>query len=264
MKTIRLAPSFLALAALALSSMSSAQTAHSQPAPVAQPAAPPVAAPPPVQPIQPVPPPQAAPQARAAVPTVVYPTVQPQPTPGAAPQLMQPYSAYDPSTGQIVLVSPMLQAPRLPAKELPYFENRPIPPGYSVEEYHLRGLIIGGAVTLGVLWAISFSVASSNDFSGANGWLAVPVIGPFGWLATRDKPKCDDTEYYYDSCNRDESSNRTLVAFDGIGQLAGSAMLIAGLAITRKRLVLVDPQAAISVAPYSSSRGSGLQLVGRF
>lgn len=177
---------------------------------------------------------------------------------------MQPYPAYDPSTGQMIMITPFVPAQRLPPKELPYVENRPIPPGYALDEYHPRGLIIGGAITLGTLWAISFSVASSNDFSAANGWLAVPVIGPFGWLATRKTPRCESTSYSYDYCNSDESSNRTLVAFDGIGQVAGAAMFVAGLAITRKRLVLIDPQASFAVAPYASSRGSGLQLVGQF
>jgi len=214
-----------------------------------------------------------APQASA--PVAPAPQQQPPPyrpaaagpTPAYRPvamqraQLGQPYPVYDPSTGQIVLVSPLVQAQRLPPRELPYSEKRPVPPGYAVEESQLRGLIIGGAVTLGTLWAISFSVASSNNFSAANGWLAVPVIGPFGWLATRKTPQCN-TSYDY-SCS-DESSNRTLVAFDAIGQLAGAGMLIAGIAITRKHLVLVDPQAAIAVAPYATSRGSGLQLIGQF
>jgi len=187
-----------------------------------------------------------------------------QPVPGTREaQFGQPYPVYDPSTGQIVLVSPLVQAQRLPPRELPYSDNRPVPPGYAVEENHLRGLIIGGAVTLGTLWAISFSVASSNNFSAANGWLAVPVIGPFGWLATRKSPQCNTSYDYSYSCS-DESSNRTLVAFDAIGQLAGAGMLIAGLAITRKHFVLVDPQAAIAVAPYATSRGSGLQLIGQF
>jgi hypothetical protein len=257
-RPLRIAAASCAHAALLVSLSAAAQTGQPQPQ-TAQPQQPQVAQPAAVA--VPQPPPRAP---MAAAPAFVYPTVQPQPAPGAAPMPGQPYQAYDPSTGQLVLVSPFIQAARQPPKELPYVENRPIPAGYSIDEYHLRGLIIGGAVTLGTLWAISFSVASSNDFSGANGWLAVPVIGPFGWLATRKTPKCDGYDSYYDTCHNDESSNRTLVAFDGIGQVAGAAMLVAGLAITRKRLVLVDPQAAIGVAPYASSRGSGLQIVGQF
>ena len=239
-------------AALLMPSVTFAQSAPSQPgagAPPAGAAGAPLEQPPPYRPA-------------AARPAPGYRPLTMQPVPGAGEaQLGQPYPVYDPSTGQIVLVSPLVQAQRLPPSELPYSENRPVPPGYAVEENHMRGLIIGGAVTLGTLWAISFSVASSNNYSAANGWLAVPVIGPFGWLATRKAPQCNNS---YDYGCSDESSNRTLVAFDAIGQLAGAGMLIAGLAITRKHLVLVDPQAAIAVAPYATSRGSGLQLIGQF
>lgn len=241
-------------AALLMPSITFAQTAPPQPGvatPPAGAAGAPLASAPPQQP------PPYRPAAASSTPTY-----RPMPMQPGQAQFGQPYPVYDPNSGQIVLVSPLVQAQRLPPRELPYSENRPVPPGYALDEYHIRGLIIGGAVTLGTLWAISFSVASSNDFSGANGWLAVPVIGPFGWLATRKAPQCN-TATYYSSCN-DESSNRTLVAFDGIGQIAGAGMLIAGLAVTRKRLVLIDPQAAIAVAPYATSRGSGLQLVGQF
>ena len=137
-----------------------------------------------------------------------------------------------------------------------------MPRGYAVDEYHPRGLIIGGAVTLGTLYAISLSVAAGGNFDSSNGWLAVPVVGPFGWLAARKAPACT---YAYDvSCDSDESSKRTMVVLDGLGQVAGAALLIAGVAITRKHLVLVNPQEAIVVAPYASSTGSGLRLVGRF
>ena len=257
MKLERCITSAFFAVALLMPSVTFAQSAPSQPGAVAPPvgaAGTPLASAPSQQP------PLYRPAAARPAPGYRPLTMQPVPGAGEA-QLGQPYPVYDPSTGQIVLVSPLVQAQRLPPRELPYSENRPVPPGYAVEEYHLRGLIIGGAVTLGTLWAISFSVASSNNFSAANGWLAVPVIGPFGWLATRKSPQCN-TSYDY-NCS-DESSNRTLVAFDAIGQLAGAGMLIAGLAITRKRLVLVDPQAAIAVAPYATSRGSGLQLIGRF
>jgi len=176
----------------------------------------------------------------------------------------QPYLVIDPATGQampMITYGPMFR-PR-PA-ELPYNEGAPIPRGYVLQEYHPRGLIIGGAVTLGVLYAISLSVASSNNFNTANGWLAVPVIGPFGWLATRKAPSniCGSGTFTY-SCNNDDSGNRTAVVLDGMGQVAGAALLIAGLAITRKHLVLID-QSEVMVAPYASSTGSGLRIFGQF
>jgi len=173
----------------------------------------------------------------------------------------QSYTIIDPATGQRVPVITYGPVIRQRPSVLPYVEGSPVPRGYMLEEYHPRGLIIGGAVTLGVLYAISLSVASTNNFDAANGWLAVPVIGPFGWLATRKTPTCDN-DPYTSSCS-DEPSNRALVTLDGMGQAAGAAMLIAGMAITRKRLLLVDQQEVI-VAPYASSSGSGLRLFGRF
>ena len=144
---------------------------------------------------------------------------------------------------------------------LPYVEDgAPIPQGYVLDEYHPRGLILGGAITLGTLYLISLSVAPSDDYKNGNGWLAVPVIGPFGWLATRKTPTCGSGSYTY-TCT-DESTNRTYVMFDGLGQVAGASLFIAGLAITRKRLVLFNQDAI--VAPYATSTGSGLQLMGRF
>ena len=53
-----------------------------------------------------------------------------------------------------------------------------------------------------------------------------------------------------------------MVMLDGLGQVAGAALLTAGLAITRKHLVLTEQD--VIVAPYASSTGSGLNLIGRF
>ena len=160
------------------------------------------------------------------------PTPGPAPAMGAAPpppppRTMtampgQPYLVIDPATGQampMLTYGPMFR--QRPA-ELPYTEGAPVPRGYMLQEYHPRGLIIGGAVTLGVLYAISLSVASSNDFNTANGWLAVPVIGPFGWLATRKTPSynCGTSSYPVTCDNADDSGNRTAVVLDGMGQVA--------------------------------------------
>ncbi len=204
------------------------------------------------------PPAPAQPPAMQPAPIPVNPQAPP-PTVTAMPG--QPYMIIDPATGQQVPVVTYGPVVRQRPAVLPYVEGSPVPRGYMLEEYHPRGLIIGGAVTLAVLYSISFSVAASNNFDNANGWLAVPVIGPFGWLAARKTPTCGTAPYTY-TCD-DESSNRTMVALDGMAQAAGAAMLIAGLAITRKHLLLVDPQDVI-VAPYASPSGSGLNIIGRF
>lgn len=170
------------------------------------------------------------------------------------------YVIIDPATGNPLPVVTYAPIVRERPATLPYVNGAPIPRGYMVEEYHPRGLIIGGAITLGSLYLISLSVAPTDDYKNGNGWLAVPVIGPFGWLATRKDRTCGYGSYTY-TCS-DDSSNRTLAMLDGLGQVAGATMLIAGLAITRKHLVLVDTD--VVVAPYATSTSSGLQLLGRF
>jgi len=194
-----------------------------------------------------------------AVPAAPVP-VAPAPAPRTATVMPgQGYILVDPATGAQVTYAPII---RQRPQSLPYLEGAPVPRGYMLEEYHPRGLIISGAVTLGVLYAISLSVASSNNFNSTDGWLAVPVIGPFGWLAAKKDQQCVTTSYssYCDDTNN--SGDRTAVMFDGLGQVAGAALLTAGLAITRKRLTLVDQD--IVVAPYSTGKASGLTLVGRF
>lgn len=203
-------------------------------------------------------PPQPASSNGNVAPTNAEPTQLPRLAPAG-----QPAAYYDPATGNILVV-PQGQMMRVPPQELPYIEGQRVPPGYAIDEHHPRGLIIGGSVTLGVLWLLSISVASANDYSGADGWLAVPVIGPFAWLATKKKHSCDSSTSYYCDNDVNDSSSRTLATFDGLGQVAGAAMLIAGLAITRKNLVLVNPAAAISVAPFATSKTSGLAIVGQF
>ena len=152
---------------------------------------------------------------------------------------------------------PMPRLQQRPAT-LPYVEGAPIPQGYTLQESNLPGLVIGGVIPLGILYLISFSVASTNDFKGPAGWLAVPVVGPFGWLAASHKSAsscygCDEAV---------DAFERTLVTLDGIFQVTSAAMFVAGLAITRKRLVLTDPQ--VYVVPYTSSNAHGLSLIGQF
>jgi len=144
-----------------------ASGAPGQPAPGTQPGAPPGPPPGSVPGTYPGAPP-------AAPPAAYYP-------PPAVGQPAQGYAVMDPSTGQIMLVPPYGSAPQRTApSELPYVEGGPVPRGYAVDEYHPRGLIIGGAVTLGTLYAISLSVAAGGNFDSSNGWLAVQ------WLAHLD------------------------------------------------------------------------------
>lgn len=137
-----------------------------------------------------------------------------------------------------------------------YEEGEPIPPGYHADTRVRSGLIVGGAVTFGVLYLFSaLAAAAMNDSSERTygdknergDFLLVPVAGPFLQMTKTES-----------------STGNTFLAIDGIGQAAGATMLIVG--ITSPRTVLVrNDLAEIRIAPMKvGERGSGLGLVGTF
>ena len=137
-----------------------------------------------------------------------------------------------------------------------YEDGEPIPPGYHADTRVRSGLVVGGAVTFGVMYLLTVLVgAAINDASerpyGTKGdrgdFLFVPVAGPFLQMTKTDT-----------------SSGNTILVIDGVAQAAGATMLIVG--ITSPRTVLVrNDLAEIRIAPMKvGERGSGLGLVGTF
>jgi len=136
-----------------------------------------------------------------------------------------------------------------------------VPPGYHVEEHVRRGLVIGGALTLGIPWALSVTVASGANFSNQSGWLIVPALGPWITLATREK--CSGYSSNNLNCLEDPSAQAMLV-LDGIAQTAGAIMLIAGIAATKK-VVVRDFYSSLHFAPARMGKlGYGGVLSGEF
>ncbi len=74
---------------------------------------------------------------------------------------------------------------------MPYDPEKPIPPGYKVEERVRKGAVIAGAIVMGVPYAIGVNVAAASGFENKSYWLLIPGIGPFLTLSTRDDA-CDD------------------------------------------------------------------------
>jgi len=120
------------------------------------------------------------------------------------------------------------------------YNGGPIPRGYHLEERSRRGLIIGGALTLGIPWMLGVTIASTDNFSNQSGWLVVPTLGPWITLATRNKDNCN---YSVSSAGTtssncyEDNSMRTLLILDGLTQAAGTIMLIAGMSSTKKVIV---------------------------
>ncbi|GAC1363342.1 MAG: hypothetical protein NVSMB47_15150 [Polyangiales bacterium] len=177
--------------------------------------------------------------APAPAPTDYAPAPQPPPPQYAPPQYAPPpqYAAPPPYYAQ---------PPQYPPR-LDYEEGDAIPPGYSVRSRIRKGLVVGGAVTFGVLYVLSVLVAdTTKGFDSDNlRSLYIPAIGPFIALS------------------KVQGGNGVLI-LDGIGQTGGLIMLIAGAAFPRHELVRNDILADVHVVPLLGSGLGGLGLAGAF
>jgi hypothetical protein len=182
--------------------------------------------------------------------------------------------------------APQRRAPRrarppvVPSAEVPgyvgpytmdYIEGAEVPPGYIKVERIRKGLVIAGAVTFGVSWLVSATAgvaltdesnhnecyAYGDDIEGGGGYysecrdddnegaipLFIPLVGPFIAMGTMDA----------------EGPGRAALFLDGVVQVGGMAMLIAGVAA--KQTVLVrSGNTTVSVAPGPGS----VQFTGSF
>lgn len=199
----------------------------------------------------PAPAPTPAPQAQPAPPPYHYPPPQPYPYPPP-----QPYPYAYPYAPQ-----------QLPA-EMPYDPEKPIPPGYKVEERVRKGAVISGAIILGVPYVIGLNSAAAAGFENKSYWLIVPGIGPFLTLSTRDD-SCDEdpnnSSKEAADCLGDVFINMLLV-LDGLMQTAGGVVLTVGLTAKKQWLVREQaPAASWRLAPMRVGRqGQGFGVIGTF
>jgi hypothetical protein len=115
------------------------------------------------------------------------------------------------------------------------------------------GLVVGGAVTLGALWiltAVPSVIASDAEGNGAVAVGAIPIVGPFALI-----PQVGGS-----------ATGDFFCVLDGLGQAAGAAMLIAGIAAPRKVLLRADV-GSVTILPKPMSfgkTGGGFGLAGAF
>lgn len=150
-----------------------------------------------------------------------------------------------------------------PPNQPPHWEpGDPAPPGYHVEEKPRTGLVIAGAITLGVPYVIGLSFASSYNFGNSSALLIVPGIGPWLTLALhKDRCGSSSIESGFDCMN--DGFVRAYLTIDGIAQTTGAILLILGIAAKKEHLV--RDQSAIVVTPVQMGRdGHGLAVIGRF
>ena len=132
-------------------------------------------------------------------------------------------------------------------------EGDPIPDGYREVQRTRTGAVVGGAVTLGVMWLISaFVAAAAQDVNNADGShganpdaaLYVPVVGPFIQMGSTGSA----------------TGNMALLV-DGLAQTGGFALLVWGLTSPRNVLVRADLAQGTQIVPIRVGRdGYGMGL----
>jgi hypothetical protein len=130
--------------------------------------------------------------------------------------------------------------------------SRPVPIGYTPIQRARKHLIVGGAVTFGVVYGLSAFVAAigEDDARGERntvGALWIPVAGPFLQMGQTDS-----------------ATGRLFFASVGAAQLAGALMLYYGVTSKERVLVRNDLVGSLTVTPLAGNGASGLALAGRF
>ncbi len=146
------------------------------------------------------------------VPVTQQPTTQPTQVHVHVTQPTTPYPGRSPYPAN----PPVQRRPR----RVPY-DGGPIPPGAIVQKKRRLGLLIPGAVMFAVPYFIGvFTYSLVEDLGGdISASLLIPGIGPF--ITIKDA---------------ETSSGRSLLALDGLLQVAGLTMFVAGL-VPRKYLL---------------------------
>ncbi len=167
---------------------------------------------------------------------------------------------------------PVAAAPPAPAPSpspSQWHPGDPVPPGYHVEDQPRRGLVVAGAIVLGIPYFFSAVAALSANSQNESGWLYAPVLGPWLTLGRRTY-SCNaggnnQTTSQSVGCVGDVFAVMGLV-FDGIVQAAGGTLFLVGELATRPGLV--RDEAALRVVPMRlgtvGSGGMGLGVVGGF
>ncbi|MFO7178789.1 MAG: hypothetical protein DIU78_008835 [Pseudomonadota bacterium] len=170
-------------------------------------------------------------------------------------------------------------APFVP-RVLPYRDGDPVPPGYRVETRPATGLLLTGGITLAAGYLVGLGVAQNHRFAGSMGWMAVPLVGPWGAIGGRTfqceitgtkVSSIDDfddvrTAEQAEACVRRAQREATTVAalaVDGMLQAIGAVVFVAGLASSTKELVWTGAT-GLRISARPRSGGFDLGVTGEF
>ena len=125
----------------------------------------------------------------------------------------------------------------------PYVEGQPLPPGARVITRARTGLVASGTAMLAAGYvAMLFSYLFADAFGDPTEWMLVPLVGPFFTIP-----------------HAGASEGRGLLALDGLLQVGGLTMFIAGL-VAKRSYVVWYGDSGVRVRPLASTRGGGLEL----
>lgn len=152
---------------------------------------------------------------------------------------------------------------------LPYRKGMPVPDGYEVVHRANSGLITGGVVGLGLSYGVALIVGASEGFENGTAWLAAPLIGPWGAIGAR-KYECKSatqTVAEAKKCVRaavGEVQLITVIAVDGLAQLATVVIMFAGALSSHHELVRQDLVNVAVIPPADKREPWQLGLSGKF
>jgi hypothetical protein len=136
----------------------------------------------------------------------------------------------------------------------------PVPAGYEVVDRPVTGLITGGAIGMAASYGAGLIVGATQGFKNGTAWLAVPLVGPWAAIATREYTCASTTNTVAEArkCVNSAVGEVQLITFmavDGIAQLATGFVTLAGLISTKKALLRTDLlPAKVSVIPPGPGR----------
>jgi len=132
--------------------------------------------------------------------------------------------------------------------------------------------MIGGGLTWAAAYGTGLVYAMGKSFDNGTGWLAAPIVGPWGAISGRDF-KCessqDVTQDQVDSCvdgALGEVTSITFLAMMGMVQAVGVTLFFVGVGDTTEqwlRADLADVQVGADTGPVGDS-GYGFVLDGTF
>jgi hypothetical protein len=134
----------------------------------------------------------------------------------AAAQLGPPPPSLDPADTPLPWYAPPILA---------YEDGQPIPPGYALTLRRRRSLIVAGAALFGASWLTSALtaatvVAGTDRHRSEVAPLFAPFAGPWITVATSRDARLDDP---------DRRMNGVLLVVDGVAQLTGATLFVAGM-----------------------------------